>query len=63
MSEQNLKANQLIVRLKDALKRKDTEALKKLYEKAKAIDWDDVSDYLFNEYDNLVDKANELILN
>lgn len=54
---------QLIIKaLKGAIEIKNVAVIEDLFEEVKQIDLEAVSDSLFSEYDQLVDQANELLL-
>jgi hypothetical protein len=52
----------LIKTLKGAIKIKNTAIIHDVFEEAKQIDLEAVSNALFCEYDQLVDQANELLM-
>ncbi len=52
----------IIKALKGAIAIKNVAVIEDLFEEAKQIDLEAVSDSLFCEYDQLVDQANDLLL-
>ena len=54
---------QLIIKgLKKAIKNEDTQRIQELYDEANMIDLEKVSHNLFSEYDRLVDRGNDIIM-
>lgn len=52
----------IIKGLKKAIKNADAQRIKQLYDEAKMIDLDKVSHNIFSEYDDLVDQANDIVM-
>ena len=50
-----------LVSLNLAIKAKDKGKILKLYDVLKTVDWDNVSDQLFTQYDKLIDQANPIL--
>jgi hypothetical protein len=61
----DLHPNEVLTALNDeltkALSNKDKKAILRLYEEAKDIDLDNVSNYIFEAYEELVNKCNDLL--
>ncbi len=54
---------QLIIKaLKEAIENEDKAEISRLYDEAKTIDLDKVSYSTFEEYDALVDQANDILM-
>ena len=51
----------LIKTLKREIKRKDKIAILRCYDELERVNWDDFPD-LFEEYDQIVNRANEILL-
>ncbi|MEX1120904.1 MAG: hypothetical protein WED82_02135 [Balneolales bacterium] len=48
--------------LKKAIEREDKATIQRLYDEAKTLDLEEVSYGIFTEYDNLVDQANDILM-
>ncbi|QSS96614.1 hypothetical protein [Psychroflexus sp. ALD_RP9] len=55
-------AKMLIRKLKDAIKNEQKERITALFDVAELIDWHEVHDSVFTQYDALLDPANEVLL-
>jgi hypothetical protein len=56
-----VKAHQIIARMNDAIRLKDEDKILKTYEKAETLNWESAPKYLTEEYNRLIDKANEIL--
>lgn len=60
-SYKDYRMNELNSLLKAAINKRDKRFISRLYNLYNTIDLERVSDCLFNEYDSLVDRANDIL--
>lgn len=59
--EETKEISKMIDSLQSNIRQKDKKGIMDCYEKLQKIDWDCQSDALFNEYEKLIEKGNDII--
>lgn len=58
---EDARAKSIVERLYKAVQNKSVDAILNIYKEAQYINWEQTADEVFEEYNQLVDKANDII--